>query len=495
MNNNKKRVIFSSVLVFMVGVNSYAAGKNQLVDRDYKENKAQLTHMTSTIMINQAFKTSPSQELSEDGEATAPDPKAPAKELTNLYSSSKDLVNDFNEHIPFSDILTRDHTSLNTYYFQPTEYLLKRDELNGFNLNFLHLNREQGLSEDAIFLKFTLSPKHLTGGVELLKILAKYKIDTKNSKAVELKSYPISDVDVSLLSLEHLIPKENISTVKIPARMGGDIVVQARLSPSQKEHVVASIREGGLSGIIKFTSKTSMDGSVTSIIPYQVDFSNFSGKWVSEINNLETGFTNKSPFPIDLKGIVAYVEASNGGRLKRYYQPLEKTIRLQPGATSSSNMSFQQLFPDKGNQIASWAVFDNVKCEPCLDKIERKLLVAAGLTSKTEIPIEVIPSVFNKFGIFKILVQVKSSYFTASGKSTESKTITLKPGKTESSILLYVDRDSGNEKAYKYRIQLIFEEGGKSEFSTWQSNDEGAMDITITPKEIRPLLNDVDSNN
>ncbi len=432
----------------------------------------------------------PAEEEAEDGPPTGPSGQISATLLADVFdaASPKHIRDDFDNRIPFSDQLFRDHTSLNTYYFYPSGYLIKRDATDGFDINFLHRTRSDGSPEELIVLTFTLVPRDLDGGMNLVRKLAALGIEPPaNRKSIELTRLPISKVKVSMAGLSSLIPEENVKVINNPNVIGDPIRVQATMNQSQKEDLVASIRSGGLSGDITFDTN---NGSFRIEIPYVVSFTDYSGDWLTDITQLsnDESLRNVSPFPLVFTGVVAYVQSSTNQQIKRYEIPVGKPVLMEPGALASADRTFQQLTSSYGTLIAAWPNYERIKCDECLNAIEQKILVSPAQARKTELPIEAIPTLFDQFSIFKILVEIRSTLFSPNNQYQESKVFTLRQSESQASATLYVNRDentgSGN---FEYRVKAILNNGEDSVFSNWKG-DQGVMDITVTAADIRGQL-------
>lgn len=442
-------------------------------------------------MVLKTPETQPAEDESEDGDPTGPSGQISATLLADIFDSAspKHIRDDFDNWIPFSDQLFRDHTSLNTYYFYPSGYLLKRDSTDGFDINFLHRTRGEGSAEELIVLTFTLVPRQLHGGMNLVRKLAVFGVEPPaNKKAVDLNRLPISKVKISLAGLSSLIPEENVKIINTPNVIGDPIRVQARMNQSQKEDLVASIRSGGLSGDITFDTN---DSSFRLEVPYLVSFTDYSGDWLTDISKLsiEESMENVSPFPLLFTGFVAYTQKAPGNQIKRYEIPVNKAVLMEPGAIAKADKTFQQIVGAYGDVVAAWPMYERVTCDDCLNAIEQKILVSPAQARKTDLPIEVIPSLFDQYSIFKILVEVKSKLFSPKNEYQETKVFTLRQGQSHTMATLYVNRDDGAQNSsFEYRVKPVLSSGGETSFSAWKS-DQGVMDITVTAADIRGQIN------
>jgi len=301
---------------------------------------------------------------------------------------------------------------------------------------------------------------------------------------LQLHRLPISKVKISLAGLSSLIPEENVKIINTPNVIGDPIRVQAKMNQSQKEDLVASIRSGGLSGDITFDTN---DNRFRLEGPYLVSFTDYSGDWLTDISELsiEESMENVSPFPLLFTGFVAYTQKASGSQIKRYEIPANQAVLMEPGAVAAADKTFQQIIGRYGDVVAAWPMYERITCDECLNSIEQKILVSPAQARKTELPIEVIPSLFDQHSIFKILVEVKSKLFTEKNDHIESKVFTLRQSQSQTSTTLYVNRDNDAQNSnFEYRVKALLNNGDEISFSTWKS-DQGVMDITVTSADIR----------
>ena len=448
----------------------------------------------SQIKVLKPADTQAAADKTEDGPPSGPSNQIAKTELTVLFSeaSPRYIDKDFASHIPFSDEIYRDHTSLNTFYFLPSGYLLKRDPIDGFEIDFLHLTRDEEANQDSILMAFTLETRQLKGGLSLMKKLASYAIEPPaNDKPVSLNRLPISDVKVNFAGLSSLIPEENIKVLNHPSKVGDQIKVQARMNQGQKESIVASIRSNNLSGEVVFKIN---GGDFEINIPYVVSFTDYSGDWLTDITQLTTSesIENVSPFPLIVSGIVAYTADKSKKTINRYEIPMVEPIIMEPGAHARADKSYAQLISSYGDVVTAWPTFERVVCDECLNVIEREILVSPAQARRTDLPIEAIPSVFTRFEVFKLLVEVRSNLFSPNNDYTEVKVFTLRPDQSITTATLFVNRDDGEQnQGFEYRVKAVLESGEPAGFSVWKSNN-GVMDITVTAGDIRPQLPSTD---
>ncbi|GHA17884.1 hypothetical protein GCM10008090_29500 [Arenicella chitinivorans] len=446
---------------------------------NFKPARAQLLQLKATP---------PATDKQADGEPSGPNNEISPMYLADRFEalSPRHIRADFEHHIPFSDELIRDHTSLNTYYFYPAGYLLNYDRTDGFEINFLHRTLSDDLAEQTVMMSFTLVPRQLDGAIPLLQSLADYAIKPANDKPVNLQRLPISDVTINLAGLSSIIPEENIHIINQPQRVGDTIRVQASMTQSQKEDVVASIRSGGLAGDIVFKTNNN---SFQLVVPFIISFTDFAGDWLSDVTTVAANdvIENLSPYPVLMSGIVVYAKAASENQLKRHFVPLAKPVVIDAGGRGKTDKGFNDLVASLGDVVSAWPNFERVTCDACLNAVERTILVSPAQASRVELPIEAIPNVFDQFSLFKILVEVKSSHFSASNDLAEVRNFTLRANETLSSATLYADRDSTSGAAFEYRVTPYHNDGLQLGTSDWQPN-QGVMDITITAGDISPLM-------
>jgi hypothetical protein len=286
--------------------------------------------------------------------------------------------------------------------------------------------------------------------------------------------------------LSSLIPEDNVKIINQPQRVGDRIRVQAVMTQSQKEDVVASIRSGGLAGDIVFKTNNN---SFELVIPYFVSFTEFAGDWVSDITQLATteSIRNQSPYPILMSGVVIYAKAKKGDQMKRHFVPLQKPVVIDAGGKARADKSFNDLIASFGDVVSAWPNFERVSCDQCLNAVERDILVSPAQASRTELPIEAIPNIFDRFSLFKVLVEVRSKHFSPSNEFSEVRNFTLRPEASSASAMLYINREENSDSGFEYRIKPYHSDGLNLGVTSWKSND-GVMDITVTAADIRPLM-------
>ncbi len=441
--------------------------------------------------------TEPSDQAANTATEDA-EPSGPSNEVSPVYladvfeGASRHIRDDFAQHLPYADELIRDHTSLNNYYFYPTGYLLQREKHSGYALNFLYQSREEDGQEDRVLMTFTLAPRQLSGALPTLSTLAEFAIEPGNDKAVKLNRLPVADVRVEMSGLSMLIPQENIQVLNRPQFAGDEVRVQARMTQVEKESVVAALRSGGLAGEIVFTTQ---GGRFELVTPYLISLTEFTGDWVAEQAPQQAmQFTNVSPFPVILNGVVAYTHDATGKRMQRRYHAFSQPVRLPPGAEARNDRPLQDLFGDHGQVLMHWVLFDTERCDACLNDIEKDILVAPAVASRSDLLIESIPNVFSEHNVFKIIVQVRSQHFSSGGDLQETRQVTLKADHTSDQLSLFPDRDRPDQtQAFEYRIKYYGNDGVISAFSDWKDS-EGLLDITISALDIQSLSMDGDQD-
>ena len=402
--------------------------------------------------ITKPFEKSPAK----SDKPTGPDPSLTGVDLAHtLDPGTGRIERDFEEKIRWSKQLIADHTSPNTFYYYPREYLLTREGENrgGYNLKFSYKYLDGETSSDNVKLEFEAAPPDMPGDTALLQKLASFAIKPSNGKPVDLKPLAIKSVKIKLHGLEGFIAPEKIRVINSPRHVGEKIKIEAAMSESIKEEIVTSLRNMGSGGDVIVTLE---NGEIT--IPLNLSFSNYSGPWFSDIRELGPSrpLKNLSPFPAGIKGIVGYVIPKNGpARIERQYKSLSEINLILPGAERSTTLRHKDLFQTSRAVLATWVDFEAItECDECLNAIEKEVLAVSSIVSKSQLNIEVIPSVFDQFGLFKILVEIKSRHFKSGADWEDVRSFDLRPASTQTSAFLYLDRDKDYDHAsFSFRLK------------------------------------------
>jgi hypothetical protein len=422
---------------------------------------------------------------------SGPDPSLTGVDLAHtLDPGTGRIERDFEEKIRWSKQLIADHSSPNTFYYYPREYLLTREGENrgGYNLKFSYKYLDGDSSGDNVKLEFEAAPPDMPGDTALLQKLADFAVKPSNGKPVELKPLAIKSVKIKLHGLEGFIAPEKIRVINSPRHVGEKIKIEAVMSESIKEEFVTSLRNMGSGGDVIVTLE---NGEIT--IPLNLSFSNYSGPWFSDIREMSPSrpLKNLSPFPAGIKGIVGYVIPKSGSaRIERQYKSLSDINLILPGAERSTTLKHRDLFKNSRTVLATWVDFEAItECDECLNAIEKEVLAVSSIVSKSQLNIEAIPSVFDQFGLFKILVEIKSRHFKSGADWEDVRSFDLKPESTQTSAFLYLDRDKEYDHAsFAYRLKPVTSDGSPTTFSNWK--ESSSMDVTITPLHISPLVKD-----
>ena len=385
------------------------------------------------------------------------------------------------EAIGWYHIVYGDQTDPEVYYYLPREYRIIRDPNPkiGYKLKFTYGYATAEQSEDSISMDIMLGVPYRERDLRLLNELAKKAI----GKNITLKPLPMHSVSVNFEDLQEAfkVKPENISVTN-PRNIRDPITLSIRLSNEEdKEMLVTSMRDIGLSGVLTINAGT---GELP--IPLRLSFSEFSGPAVTEFADVASGrqFKNQGPFPITMKGVVVYT-LSGQGLLKRKRLSFRSQMMIPPGGKRNIR-NVADAFRGK-NVVHAWFDYDaDSSCKTCFAAIEDQVLASPGLTSKDALLIEAIPSLFSELDIFKIVVEVKSSYFEASGIDELVRTVQLKASSSEQSLVLYLDRDKAqSESKFSYRYKAKMADGGDTGFSPWKRSEE--MDLTIGRRAIEDL--------
>lgn len=277
------------------------------------------------------------------------------------------------------------------------------------------------------------------------------------------KTFGIADDDIS---------------IRAPKSIRDPIELSISMKESVMQEVVTFLRNGGLrDGVVLIDA-----GTANVQIPINFELDQFSGPITTDFSNVGPGhpLRNLGPLPITLKGFVVY--SKHNSVIERSYTSFRNPVYVPPGATRTVP-NFRSMV--KGVFLMAWFDLDqDSSCQSCFDAVEKQLLAVAGLTRKDTLTIEAIPNIFSDMGIFKIVIEVKSPFFTAANDDLEVHDVVLKKDAPSKSLILYIDKDKEvSERRVSYRYEIISTDGkNPAVFSRWRESD--TLDITITPRDL-----------
>lgn len=417
----------------------------------------------------------------KEGES-GPDHQKEVDLITPLAGTIPEIESDFTDSIGWYHIVYQDKSDPTVYYYLPSELRITRDPNPsiGYRLKFTYGYSSTERDEDLISMDIVLAAPYRERDYKLLEELAKRAIGVRN---LSLRPVPMHSVKVDIEQLQEAfeIDPENIS-ITSPRNVRDQIVLSIKLKDEKtKEMLVAKMRDIGLSGVLKINV-----GTAEIETPLRINFSEYSGPVVSEFDDVARGkpLMNLSPFPITMKGVVAYTRSGRGA-IKREELNFRTQMKIPPGGKRTIR-DIGKAFRGK-TIVHAWFDYDiDSSCSTCLAAIEKKVLATPGLTSKETLAIEAMEVIFSEDDVFTIMLEVKSRYFEAAGVDETVRHFVLKKDAAQYSPVLYLDREkSTNESKFSYRYLAIMSDGSGTDVSPWMESE--FMYITIGPSQVERL--------
>jgi hypothetical protein len=394
-----------------------------------------------------------------------PDPRA-ALDLSDIIEDPE-LLDDLGNACGWdSHLIFQDEAAGHVFYYLPREILLLHDQ-NGYKLSVQYNYRaEQG--QPSVMVTADLASPHQKGDVILLKAILREALGLKSSDPLELRSVKGlgATVDLQAFTAGLSLPPERIH-LDPPAHLKQPFRLSLSLTQDEVEEVLAQISREGLSGTLKVQV-----GSEAVPVPIRIQYSRFSGDWVKGFDDWVEGkpmskLSNLTYFPLQVEAIYAY--RMKAGRLERISKGLKKTKPLPP--KDDKPLRLPQVNRVLGeNILVAWlgASLDTT-CEPCLRSIDQDVRKGVALAPASPLKLEAIPSVFSEFGIYKIVVRVRSPYFVAGGSDVRDQEVALTESENlNTDLTIYVPSDRGPDPLlYRYRVQVVTESGDTVEEQEW----------------------------
>jgi hypothetical protein len=95
-----------------------------------------------------------------------------------------------------------------------------------------------------------------------------------------------------------------------------------------------------------------------------------------------------------------------------------------------------------------------------------------GASPGERIHLEAIPSLFDEFGIYKLMVHIQSPYLTVEGNMVQQEEVSLTVDENENeSLTIYIPTDRGpTPLLYKYRLEVVTETGETLMSPDWEES-------------------------
>jgi len=395
-----------------------------------------------------------------------PDPTA-TLDLTDVIDDPA-LLNDLGAVCGWdSHLILQDKAAAHVFYYIPREFLLKRDP-DGYRLNVQYNSREE-IDQPSVLLTAELQAPHRVGDVNLLKSILREALGLKSNDPLKIKALPGlgATADLEALTTGLTILPERVHLTP-PAHLKQVLRLTLSLTQDETEEVLAQIARDGIVGNLNVNANEAQ-----LPIPIRIQYETFSGPRLKGFDQWAAGksitaLENTTDFPISIESINAYRLKS--GKLERRSKNL-KPVTIDPGSSKSF-----KLLPAKKllgeNLTVTWMGLSlDGDCADCIKNIDLHVRKGVGLAPGSRIHLEAIPSVFEEFGLYKLIVHVQSPYFTAQGTTLQQQEVVLTADENENEdLMIFVPADKGaGPLLYKYKLEAVTETGEAHVASGWEN--------------------------
>ena len=365
-----------------------------------------------------------------------------------------------------SHLILQDKAAAHVFYYIPRAFLIKRDA-QGYRLN-VQYNARAAAGDPSVMLTAELQAPHRPGDVHLLKSILRQAFELKSTDDLRIKALPGlgATADLQALATGLTLPAERIH-LSPPAHLKQVFRLTLSLTQDETEEVLAQIAHDGLVGRLNVpVEETRLP------IPIRIQYGRFAGPCLEGFDAWARGkpisaLANVTDFPVKLEAINAY--RMERGRLERLSKQL-KPVRIAPGTDKSLKLPASgELLGDK--LMVVWMGLDLERdCADCIAAIDRNVRKGVALAPGSRIHLEAIPSLFDEFGVYKLIVHVQTPYFTARADQVQKKEVTLTADENENkALMVFVPSDKGPEPLlYKYRVEAILETGETRMAAQWE---------------------------
>jgi hypothetical protein len=393
--------------------------------------------------------------------ATLPKPEGPDPAATLDLSDMIDdpgLLEDLARVCGWdSHLILQDSAAPHVFYYIPREFLLKRDP-DGYRFTVQYNTRTEA-EAPSVMVTAELESPHQPGDVNLLKSILRQALDLKASDPLDIKALPGlgATADLAALATGLALAPERVH-LTLPAHLKQVLRMTLSLTQDETEEVLAQVARDGLVGTLNVKVKETVIP-----IPLRIQYQQFSGMRLKGFEEWSQGKTiasleNLTDFPVNLNAINAY--RLQNGQLERLSKKL-KPLGMEPGKSKSLSLPpSKELLGE--NLMVTWMGLNlEGDCESCLKKIDLKVRKGVGLAPGSKIHLEAIPSLFEEFGLYKLIVHVQSPYFTANGTGVQEQEVTLSADQNQhENLQIFIPANKGNEPlVYKYRLEAVMESG------------------------------------
>jgi hypothetical protein len=299
---------------------------------------------------------------------------------------------------------------------------------SGYNLNVQYNHRAEP-GQPSVMVTAEVAPPHREGDVMLLRAILREALGLKPSDPLDLRSIKGlgATVDLQAVTAGLSLPPERIH-VEPPAHLRQPFRLTLSLSQDEAEEILAQVSREGLGGTLRVQV-----GSETVPVPIRIQYSRFSGEWVKGfdpwVKGKPTGrLTNLTSFPLQVEAINAY--RMKGNKLERVSKELKKIQPMPPKGQRPFGLPEAGSVLGEGVLVAWLGASLDTSCEDCLKAIDGDVRKGVALAPAGIVKLEAIPGVFSEFGIYKIVVRVRSPTLWPEGPVSGSGKWNLRRVKT-----------------------------------------------------------------
>ncbi len=387
-------------------------------------------------------------------------------DLDNSIDNS-DLLEDLTQACGWNPhMIFQDKAAAHVFYYLPREFLLLRDE-QGYRLS-VQYNTQAEPGEPSVMLTAELKAPHRRGDVKLLKAILTEALGLKSSDPLEIKS--LQGIGATA-DMEALSTGLALSSDRIHLAAPGDFKQSFRLTLSltqeEVEEVLAQISREGLAGTLHVKV-----GEDNVPVPIRIRYADFTG---NQVDGFEQWFKNKptgkikntTDFPLQLHSINGY--RMKGGHLERVEKQLKQTRAIAAGQSKAFKLPVVNKVLGNDVMLAWLGTVLDSDCTSCLQKIDQQVRQGVALAQGSSIKFEAIPGVFSEFGIYKIIIRVRSPFFVSGGKRVAEQEAELtEDANLNEELSLFIPTGRGSSALmYRYQMQAILESGESVQEEVW----------------------------
>ncbi len=374
------------------------------------------------------------------------------------------------------DMLFQDKAVGNLFYYVPKTFLLKHSP-SGYAFG-VQYNKQAEAGKPSVTLSMELSAQGKRGDIALLKQILHEALDLKVSEKIKLQSLSGSDIQVDFNSLSTgLAISQDRIHVTPPKNLHDSLHITFSLTQDETESVFSLIAHEGMVGtlslpIASVTDENSKGTKSNISIPFKIKYSEFNGaaiggfeEWWVDKQQIKK-LTNNSAYPISVKGINGYVV--QGNKLKRVTKSFKKGVSFKPGASKKIKLPAVQKALGN-NVLVAWLDTDiDTDCSKCVKNIKAQIDRGVSDNPTTDISFEAIPSVFEDMEIYKVILRVKSPYYSVDRNKVEERTIQLTEEDNVANLSIYYPEKKGKSPLlFRYQIKVVFSSGEQVSSDTW----------------------------